>query len=147
AGAVAGTERLKQLLYLLIRFPIDLAELAPAQWRQVEQVLARVGLRWAASDEPALLEALEETADITGVEPEVGDEIGGRRPIADGNFVDDACFGQRERTAEQRLLQHAHPPGVKAREPADAGHGMVETGSGHSSNPMSDDRLRERVER
>lgn len=93
-----------------------------------------------APDEPAPLEALDEAADIAGVEIEVGDEIRGRRAVADGDLIDDTRFRQRERTAEQRLLKHAHPPSVETREPADAGNGLVETGGRHLSSWMNDDR-------
>ena len=88
---------------------------------QRQQALAPVDRRWRAREQPIALEALQDAAEIAGIEIQFAAKFGGRNAGALGEFVQHAGLGQREAAVQQALLQGADDARVEAAEPPDGG--------------------------
>jgi len=66
-----------------------------AGFGQRDDDLSSVALGGPPVDQPTLLEPAEDSAQITGVETELGRELRCRRPLALCQFPDHPTFGQR----------------------------------------------------
>ena len=103
------------------RAGVDLGERGFALLGERQNGLAAIGLGRAAHEVAALLEALQHATEIAGIEVQLSGQLGRRGGLVMRELVDDAALGQRERAAEQALVQHADPARVEARE---AAHGL-----------------------
>ena len=92
------------------RFPAAVSDSGP---------LPRVRRGRLAAHIAATNEALQDAAQVPGIEPELGRELarGDRRAVRE--LVEDAHLGKRPGAVQQPLVQHADAPRVEAVEPAD----------------------------
>src|SRR6185312_4138083 len=99
--------------------------------RQLDALAAAVVRGALAGDEPLLLEAGEEAAEVAGVEAERAAQVGGVGGAVAAELEEDAGLGQRMGGGEQSVAQRADASGVEAVEGAD-GLDLVGVG-GHRS--------------
>ena len=77
-----------------------------------------------------MLEALQNSAEVAGIQLQFAAELGGGEVAALGEFIEHARLGQGEAAVQQALLQRADDARVGAAEPADRGDALREcTGS------------------
>jgi len=81
-------------------------------------------------EEAALVEAAQDAAEVTGIETEVGGELRCRRPLALGEFVEHARFGERIGALQEAIPQHADPACIEAIEAADRADALLEIDRG-----------------
>jgi hypothetical protein len=105
---------------------------APAP-REPQQAQARVGGRRGPREEAVRLEAAEDAAHVSGAETEIPPEVGRRRRLAVRQLVQHPRLGQRKRTVEQVLVEHADPPRV---EPVEGADGVEPAGAGGGSRSV-----------
>ena len=79
---------------------------------------ARIARRAPGGEEPATLQALQQPAQIAGVEVELAGELGSGALAPVPDFVQQARLGQRKRAAEQTGAQRADTPCVESIEAA-----------------------------
>ena len=115
---------------LVLGAMVERSEGGAAQRGQGQQALAGVQRAGGALDQTALLEALEQAAEIAGIEAEVADERARGRIFPMGQLVEDAGLGQGEGALEQPLLEHADAPGIEAVEAPDGSDAGRQRGSG-----------------
>ena len=89
-------QRGEQGRHLVLRAAVQRREGAPAGGADRQPHLARVGRRAAGLDQPALLEAAQQPAQVAGVEVERARQFGGGGVAAVRQFPQQARFGQRE---------------------------------------------------
>ena len=116
--ACAGSgKRRQQCADLLARARVERREGVVARLGQRQQALAPVDRRWRARKQPIALEALQDAAEIAGIELQFAAKFGGGDVGALGEFVEHARLGQREAAVQQALLQGADDARVEAAEP------------------------------
>ena len=114
ALALWRRERCEDRAHLLLRAFVERGERAAARSGQREHVAPRIVLGSRAR-EPALgAEALENAAEIALVEAERAGKLGGADAAMVRELVHHAHFGQRKRTFEQALVEHADALRVEA---------------------------------
>ncbi len=114
ALALWRRERCEDRAHLLLRAFVERGERAAARSGQREHVAPRIVLGGRAR-EPALgAEALENAAEIALVETERAGKLGGADAAMVRELVHHAHFGQRKRTLEEALVEHADTLRVEA---------------------------------
>ena len=88
---------------------------------QRQQGLAAVGRRGLARKQAVALEALQDAAQVAGVDLQFAAKFGGGKIVALGQFVEHARLGEREAAVQQALPQGADDARVETAEPADGG--------------------------
>src|SRR5207253_1498711 len=96
-----------------------------------QDTLAAIGLGGRALEQTAPLEAAQDAAQVARIQSQLLPQGGRVRGRAVAEFVQDAGFGERERTAQQRLLEEADLPGVEPIEAAHGGNALRGSGLGH----------------
>ena len=119
-------QRGEQRADLLARTCVERGEGVAAGRGQRQQALAPVGGGWRAREQAVALEALQDAAEIAGIELQFAAELGGGEAGALGQFVEHARLGEREAALQQAFLQGADGARVEAVEPADGGDAMRE---------------------
>ena len=89
-----------------------------------QEALPGVVRRDVLADQPALVKAAQDAAEIAGVEAEIAADVGRGGAVALLDLVEHARFGQRERAVEPAVLQHAEMLGVEAVEAAHRGDAL-----------------------
>ncbi len=99
---------------LVVRSLVQRREgLRPAGVSAIDE-LPRIGLGRGALDQAALLELLQQPAEIAGVEAEIAREVGGGQAVAMRQFVEHARLGQREGAFQQPFVEQPDLAGVEA---------------------------------
>src|SRR5208337_821077 len=78
--------------------------------------------------QPIAGEALQDAAEIAGIEAELPTDIAGGQVLPICQLVEHARLAQREAAVVQPLAQHADRAGVEPVEPPDGGDTVVERG-------------------
>jgi hypothetical protein len=104
---------------LLARPGVERGEGCATRRGQRQQRLAPVGRSGHAREQPVALEALQDAAEIAGIELQRAAKLGGGRVVALREFEQHAGFGKREAAVQQSLLQRADRAGIEAAEAAD----------------------------
>jgi len=86
------------------------------------------------SRQTAPLEAPQDPAQVARIQSQLLPQGGRVRGRAVAELVEDARFGEREGTAQQRLLEETDLPGVEPIEAAHDGDALRQGGSGHPSS-------------
>src|SRR5262245_2421880 len=114
---------------LLMGPPLERGERGLAPRGEAKVALAAVGLRPCPADQAALLEALEDAAQIARVEAELAAQPRCRGPVLVRQLIEHAHLAQREGALEVALFEQADLPRVEA---VEAPHG-----SDRASNSLS----------
>src|SRR6185437_40154 len=106
---------------LVVRALVELGERLPALGGEAEADLSPVGGKRLSTDQPLLVETLDDAAEIAGVEAELDADFLCREVVAMGQFVKHPRLAQRERAFCQMLVQHPELARIEAVEGADCG--------------------------
>ena len=118
AFAVAVRQRGEHGGDLVVRTAIELREGLTSLGGQAELVLPPVRGQRLAGDQPAVVEILDDPAEIAGIETELDPDLLRRQVFAGGELVQHPRLAQRERAFQQVLVEHAELAGVEAVEGA-----------------------------
>ena len=121
---------------LVARARVQRRERVVAPAGQGEEALPAVGLRAGALEQPALLEAAQDAAQIARIEPELSPERARGDGVLMRELVEDAPLGQGERAGQIALVQEADLPRVEAIEPPHRGDPLVGLALGHVASPL-----------
>lgn len=127
---ISGRNLGEHLLDLLIGTFLERTKHGETFGGEGEMRLAAVGGGGFAMNPPALLELGKDTAEVTGIETEIGGKIGSGHAVMVRHFVKETGLGEGERTIEQSLLQEANLARVEAVEAADDGNEIRIAGTG-----------------
>ena len=97
-----------------LRSTIERGEGIPTLGRQRNDGAARIVLSGGAADEALVLELLEHPAEVSGIEPELANEVAGGRLGPVGQLVKHARFGEREGARQHALGEQAELTRVEA---------------------------------
>src|ERR1700688_1830651 len=101
-----------------MRTAIELGKSLATLGRQREPVLPAVRGQRLAGDQSAIIEILDDPAEIAGIEAEFGSDLLGGQVVPVRELVQHPRLAQRERTFHQVLVAHAELAGVEAVEGA-----------------------------
>ena len=121
-------ESAEQRADLVARTCIERRKRLAAGVGQRQRALAAIGFGGHAADQPVAFEALQDPAEIAGIESEFATEAGGGGPGPLRQFVEHARLGEREAASQQAFLQDADGARVEPVEPPDGGDAVRETG-------------------
>ena len=85
---------------------------------QRKLVLAAIRREWFADDQATLVETLDDSAEVAGIEAEFRPDLLGRRLVAMGEFIEHPRLAQRVGALHQMLVEHPELVGVEAVEGA-----------------------------
>ena len=112
--SVVVGERRQHVGDVVLRSLVEFREGLAAFRRQTEAELPAVGGKRFAGDQPALLEALHDPAEIAGIEPEFAADLFRRKLVAMRELVQHPRLGQRIRALGDVLVQHSPVCGCKS---------------------------------
>src|SRR5262249_36116689 len=118
ACAVFQRERSKHRCDLVMRIAVESHEGLPSLGGQRAALLPAVRGEGVAADQSALLEALDDPAEIAEIEPEIGSDLLGREIVTMRKLVEHPRLAQRERALRQMLAEHAEFARIEAVERA-----------------------------
>src|SRR5205823_929036 len=99
---------------LRVRPRIQRLERSAARSGQREQLAPRVVRRGLALDPAASVESPQHPAQITGVDPKLAAQVGGRRSGALRELIENAHLRQRQGAVEQTFLEDADLARIEA---------------------------------
>jgi hypothetical protein len=116
---------------LVLRAAIEPAERLPSRGGQAQTILATVLGRGLADDQALVLEILDDAAEIARIQPQFGSDRLRCRIVAVRKLIQYPRLRERERAAEQVLLEHAEPFCVEPVEGPHRGDQIVGNRFGH----------------